>query len=160
MGYVFLGAAYFLQLGSFLTMRTGTVGLVSTAAAILNLIANYFLIIHFGMLGAAWATVLGFVALAAGSYYCSEQVCPLGLPIGRVVRMLGVAVALYLFGCALPPSGLATALLCKVFLVACFPVLIWACGCVSHEEVATVRSVRDGAVRRTLQLMRPAWRRA
>ena len=59
------------------------------AAAVLNLVANYFLIKHFGMIGAAWATVLGFLAIAVGSYYCSQRVCPTALPIGRVSESPG-----------------------------------------------------------------------
>src|SRR5437867_328130 len=77
LSYVFLGAGYYLQLGMFLTSRTGLIGIVSLAATALNLGSNYFLIRHFGMLGAAWATVLGFLAIAVGSYYCSQRVCPL-----------------------------------------------------------------------------------
>jgi O-antigen/teichoic acid export membrane protein len=155
LSYVFLGMAYYLQLGMFLMSRTGLIGVVSMVAAALNLAANYFLILHFGMIGAAWATVLGFLAIAAGSYYCSERVCPLRLPIGRVLRAGAVAAVIYAPTQLLPPSSLATALLLKGILVASFPVLLWVSGCFSTDERATLQSLRTGAVR----MLRPAWLR-
>jgi O-antigen/teichoic acid export membrane protein len=156
LAYVFLGVGYFLQLGMFLTSRTSLVGIVSSAAAVLNLGANYFLIKYFGMLGAAWATALGFLAIAIGSYCGSQRVLRLHLPVGRVLRALAAAAVIYLLSCYLPAS-LAPVLLMKVLLlIACFPALLWMTGCFSIDEIATLRSLRIGAVRRTLQLLRPA----
>jgi O-antigen/teichoic acid export membrane protein len=129
------------------------------AAAALNLAANYFLIKSFGMLGAAWATALGFLAIAVGSYYCSQQVFRLPLPIGRVLRTLAMAVAIYLLSRVLP-SSLATALLLKCVLIASFPALLWLIGCFSSDEMATLHSLREGAVRWTLRLFRPGWLRS
>jgi O-antigen/teichoic acid export membrane protein len=155
LSYVFLGTGFYLQLGMFLTSRTGLIGIVSLVAAALNLGANYFLIKHFGMMGAAWATALGFLAIAVGSYYCSQRVCPLALPIGRVVRALAVAAAIYLLSRAVTASSLAIALLLKSGLIAGFPVLVWVSGCFSSDEIATLHSLRTGALR----LLRPAWLR-
>lgn len=155
LSYVFLGAAYYLQLGMFLTSQTGLIGIVSTAAAALNLGANYVLIKYFGMLGAASATALGFLAIAVGSYYCSERVCPLALPVGRALRALAVAIAAYWVSVALPPSSMALALLLKSALIMTFPVLLWASGCFSSDELVTLDSLRAGALRR----LRPAWLR-
>jgi len=158
LSYVFLGMGYYLQLGMFLASRTGLIGIVSLVAAGLNLTANYFLIIHFGMIGAAWATVIGFLAIAVGSYYYSERVCRLELPVGRVARALGVAVSVYLLA-RLLPSSLASMLLLKCALVAGFPVLLWLSGCFSADELATLSLLRNSAVKMTLRLLKPAWLR-
>ena len=146
LSYVFLGIGYYLQLGMFLTARTGLIGIVSVAAAVVNLAANYFLILHFGMVGAAWATALGFLAIAVGSYFGSERVCRLGLPVGRVVRSLVVAGAVYLASCELP-GHLVSMLLVRFVLVASFPLLLWMTGCFSIDEIATLHSLRTGALK-------------
>ena len=155
LSYVFLGVGYYLQLGMFLASRTGLVGIVSTVAAAINLAANYFLIMHFGMMGAAWATVLGFLAVAAGSYYYSQRVCPLHLPVYRMARALAVAGAVYLISRVLPASSLPIALLLKSALIATFPVLLWLGGCFSSDELDALRSLWTGALR----ILRPAWLR-
>jgi O-antigen/teichoic acid export membrane protein len=155
LSYVLLGIGYYVQVGMYLKSRTGMIGTVTAAAAGLNLVANYFLIIHFGMMGAAWATVFGFLAIAIGSYICSQRVCPLALPLGRVLRTLAVAGGVYTLSCVLPDSTLAIDLLSKSLLIAGFPILLWISGSFSSDEIATLKSLRSG----TLRLLRPAWLR-
>lgn len=153
LAYVFLGAAYYLQLGMFLTSQTGLIGIVSTVAAILNLGANYILIKYFGMIGAAWATAIGFLAIAIGSYYCSERVCPLSLPVSRVLRALAVAIGVYCLAQRLPARSMAFDLLLKGSLTAALPVLLWITRCFSGDELATLNSLRAGVVR----FLKPKW---
>ena len=70
LAYVLLGMGYFLQLGMFLASRTVLIGVVSAISAVASLVLNWVLIRSFGMQGAAWATLLGFLVLAVGSYIC------------------------------------------------------------------------------------------
>src|SRR5439155_12142811 len=77
LAYVFLGIGFYFQLGMFLKSRTGLIGIVSTISAVITLTMNFLLVSHFGLLGAACATILGFLAIAVGTYYCSERVFPL-----------------------------------------------------------------------------------
>ena len=79
LAYVLLGIGYFLQLGMLLASRTVLIGVVSALSAVANLVFNWVLIRSFGMQGAAWATLLGFLVLAVGSYICSDRVFPLAL---------------------------------------------------------------------------------
>jgi O-antigen/teichoic acid export membrane protein len=155
LSYVLLGEGYYVKVGMYLKSRTGLIGAVTAGAAVLNLVANYFLIIRFGMMGAAWATVLGFLAIAVGSYVYSQRVCPLALPIGRVTKTLAVAVAIYLVSRVVPASSLAVDLPLKSLLIAVFPVILWISGCFSSDELATLHSLWTG----TLRLLRPAWLR-
>jgi O-antigen/teichoic acid export membrane protein len=140
LAYVVLGIGYYVQLGMFLSHRTGLIAGVSAIAALVNLGANYLLISHFGMIGAALATLIGFLTLAIGSYMCSERVMALGLPLGRVLQGLCVAIALYFFGQALASEKLAWALAFKGGLLAVFAVVLrlWF---LSRQEVATIESL-------------------
>jgi O-antigen/teichoic acid export membrane protein len=156
LSYVVLGVGTFVQVGLYLESRTGLLGMISIAAAIVNLGANYFLIKQFGMIGAAWATVIGFLAIAVGSYYCSQRVCPISLPIGRVARALAVATGIYLLSRVLPAQSLAVALLLKSILMLGFPFLLWLSGCLSSDEIATLHSLWADATRLIRRPLRPA----
>ena len=140
LAYVFLGIGYYLQLGMYLSGRTGMIGLVSAAAAIVDLVLNEVLITRFGMMGAAWATVLGFLAIAIGSYYFSQRVCPLDLPVGRVLRGLAAALGVYVLSTQLHLVPWL-AILGKSALLLGFPFLLRAIGVLSHDEVATFDSL-------------------
>ncbi len=92
LAYIFYGIGYYAQLGMFLTDSTKRIGGIGAGAAVLNLLLNYFLVLHYGMLGAAWATLLSFMAIAAASYWFSERVYPLPLRVGRIAMVLALGV--------------------------------------------------------------------
>lgn len=142
LSYVFLGIGNYVQLAMYLGHRTGLIG-ASAVAAIINLGANYILISRFGMIGAAIATLVGFLSMAIGSYYCSERVFPMHLPVGRVLCGLGVGIGIYFLGHGLAIQRLPLAISVKVLLLGGFVAVLhqWF---LSQDEVATVQSLGRG----------------
>jgi O-antigen/teichoic acid export membrane protein len=157
LAYVFLGVGYFLQAGMFLASRTMLIGIVSAAAGIGNLILNYVLIRSFGMAGAAWATLLGFLILAVGSYIFSQRVCPLSLGLERMLKALFLAIGVYLLSQWLVVADWWAALLWRAASFCAFVALVWITGVLSSDEVATIVAVRQSAVRVTSRWLKPAW---
>ncbi len=157
LAYVFLGLGYFLQLGMYLASRTMLVGVVSAIAAIANLAFNYFLIRSFGMAGAAWATLLGFFVLASAGYFFSERVCPLVLGVGRVMKALLIAITIYLIAQWQVFFGWQALAAWKAALFLCFLALVWITGILSADEISTVVSVRESALKATSRWLKPAW---
>ena len=145
LAYIFYGLSFYAQVGMFVTNRTKLIGIVGTICAVLNLALNYFLILRFGMLGAAWATMLSFLALAVGTYWLSNRVYPLPLAVGRVGITLMLAVMFYLFS-RFSSGSLAVALLVKALLLAAFPLLVWEARILSPEEISTILAGRDSAL--------------
>jgi len=134
---------YYLQLGMFLSSRTALLGKISAAVTVLNLGLNYFLVPKFGMFGAAWATAVGFLAIAVASYVSSQRVCPLRLGVGRATRGLAIAVALYALSTRISPESLMFGLLTKGLLLAIFPALLWAARVFSADDLLTLKSLRN-----------------
>jgi O-antigen/teichoic acid export membrane protein len=147
LSYVLLGFGYYFQSGMLLTSRTGLMGFVNGLAAIWNLALNYLLIDHFGMSGAAWATVLGFLAIATGNYWCSQRVLPMQFGLRRVLLALAVAAGLYLAPAALlAGASPVVVILAKVILLGLFPVALWALRLLSDDEIHTLRALGDKAL--------------
>ena len=144
--YVFYGVGYYVQLGLFLTNKTHMVGAVSAVAAGLNLALNYFLILHFGMLGAAWATLLSFAAIALGSYYLAQRSLRLPLDAGRVGRVLMLGAGSYFLTCLWSPTSLALALLMKTVFLLLFPVVLWKARVFSAAEMETLTAAKESAL--------------
>jgi len=143
LAYIFSGLGYYAQLGMFLTNRTNLIGMVSAGAAVMNLGLNYFLILHYGMMGAAWATLLSFVVIAGGSYYFSQRVFPLPLDVWRVAKAMILGVSFYFVSRYWSPRSAAVALAMKCALLAGFPVLLWAVRILSQAEVGTLVAAKD-----------------
>ncbi len=157
LAYVFLGMGFFLQLGMFLASRTVLIGVVSAVSAVANLILNAVLIRSFGMQGAAWATLLGFLVLTVGSYICSKRVFPLSLGTGRVLKALLLAIAIYVASELAPISGRWAVLIWKAAAFVVYGLVVWGAGVLSADEIATLTSVRASAIGATMRLLRPAW---
>lgn len=146
LAYIFYGVGYYTQVGMFVRNKTHLIGVIGAGAAVLNLGLNYFLILHFGMLGAAWATLLSFLAMAAASYWLSNRVFPLPLAVGRAALAMAVAIGFYLISRWLSPASFGMALLLKAFLLAAFPLLLWKARILSPAEIGTIVSTRETAM--------------
>ncbi len=144
--YVLYGVGYYAQLGMFLTRKTHLVGIVSASAAVLNLVLNYFLILHFGMLGAAWSTLLTFAVFLAGSYAVGQRTLKLPLAAPRVARALLLGLAFYLSSCLWTPASMAVSLPLKTVLLLVFPVVLWKARVFSAAEMETLIAARDGVL--------------
>lgn len=143
--YVFYGIGYYVQLGMFLTKKTQKIGIISAAAAILNLGLNYVLIRYYGMMGAAWATLLSFAVIAAGSYWLSQTCLRLPLNMPRILAVLALAVGFYFVARWFQPDSLWRALALKTSLLAFFPLILWRAGAFSQGEIDTIVSTSVNA---------------
>jgi O-antigen/teichoic acid export membrane protein len=158
-GYVFLGLGEYFQMGMFLTARTGSMATMSSVVAALTLILNYVLIPRFGIFGAAWATVTGFVALAIGSYYCSQRVLSLKLGVRRVGLTLAIGLVMYLLSLKLGATGLMAGLAIKTALLFLLPALLWLTGVFSNDDLAVIETVKLDLGRSGKKFLRPVWLR-
>jgi O-antigen/teichoic acid export membrane protein len=154
LAYIFYGLSYYAQLGMFLTDRTNRIGVIGAVTAGLNLVLNYFLILRYGMMGAAWATVLSFAAIAVISYVCSQRVYRLPLNVGRTLA--GMVLAAGLFECSSwlnsQRIGIAAAVMVKIGMLAVFPLAVWKFGIMPSTEMATLASAKDRIIDRAARL--------
>ena len=141
--YVVWGVGSYLQTGLYLANRTNLIGAISAAAAVIGLALNCVLIFHYGMMGAAWATVLSFGVAALGNYWYSRTVCPLELDLGRVAAGGAVALGLFLPFQWWTPGPLAVAIAAKLLALAAFPVILRMFRVLSPAEIATVLATKD-----------------
>jgi O-antigen/teichoic acid export membrane protein len=159
LSYIFYGLSYYAQLGLYLTDRTKIVGIIGAAAAGVNLFLNYFLIQAFGMMGAAWATLLSFAFIAGVSYVCSQRVLPMPLGVGRMFGAMLLATALFLACYLAHPWSVAATVVMKLCVLALFPVLTWKTGLLPASAAATVSLAASQMVSRVERVRESVWRR-
>jgi O-antigen/teichoic acid export membrane protein len=138
LAYVACGVGNYLQTGLYLGNNTRLLGAISAAAAVTSLLLNYALILHYGMMGAAWATVLSFGAVAMGSYWFSQRVFPLRLALGRVAVAMLIGIGLYFLFQWWTPRQYSLSLLLKLVVLAGYPVILWRCRVIAAAETASL----------------------
>jgi O-antigen/teichoic acid export membrane protein len=97
--------------------------IATTAGAILNFTLNIWLIPAYGMLGAAYATLAGYILIMALRTWNAQRVYPVQYQWRRVVVLVLVAGALTGVGKAMPHS---LAVACA--LTAVYPLVLAAFG--------------------------------
>jgi O-antigen/teichoic acid export membrane protein len=115
--------------------------------AVVNTILNLILIRPYGMMGAAWATLLGFSAQTAFQVAASLRYYPVPYQWGRFAMLSGVSLALYLASTAVNAS-LPVTIATKLALVVSFPFLLWLIGFFEKAELQQVQRLRAGVLKR------------
>ena len=119
------------------------------AAAVVNVILNVLLIPRFGMIGAAWATLVGFATLISIEYVVSRRFYPVPYQHARFAKLAGVVTLLYLAVGFMPPGApLVVAAEKATLLLVGYPLLLWLAGFFEPAEIAHVRRAYAGVRRR------------
>ncbi|UCH33332.1 MAG: polysaccharide biosynthesis C-terminal domain-containing protein, partial [Armatimonadota bacterium] len=137
-GLLFLAAANFFETGIHLARRTVFRALAVGSAAGLTLLLNWLLVPRFGMMGAAWATLLSFAALAAVSYILGQRLYRITYEVSRLAKLTGVAAFLYWASTWVHVASTAGSIGVRCALVLLYPALLYVLGFYRHEELAKV----------------------
>ena len=133
LAYLLQGAFLLTSIGIGIEKRARYYPAVTAAAVAANLIANVILIPRFGMMGAAWATVLAYAVMALMGLWFSQRVYPIPFEWRRLTRLALAALGVYAVS-RLAPQALLPALAFKSVVLASAPFLAAAIGGLHAEE--------------------------
>jgi O-antigen/teichoic acid export membrane protein len=119
----------------------------------LNLELNLLLIPDYGMMGAAGATLASYVLLPVGAYLVSRRYRVVHYEWGRAIKILLAITLIYVASIFVDRSYSAmhshisatyahlVVGVCKVLLLLCYPILLYAIGFFRPEEIQMTRTV-------------------
>ncbi|MBN2021538.1 MAG: polysaccharide biosynthesis protein [Pirellulales bacterium] len=153
LAYLLFSITTFFTIPALLAKRTGSLVPGNVVGATVNVVGNLALIPVFGMMGAAWASVLTFGALAATTLAVCRRIDRIELPIRRIAAIGTSFIAVFmvfewlhargLSGWALYPLGV---LFCAAAGAVIFGPLLWKVIVTLRRparESATPRHVQD-----------------
>lgn len=152
-GYVAWAVYQVVSTVFYLRERTLAITALVGGAAALNLVLNALLVSRMGYLGAAWATLWTFAALAVASWIAAERLMPVRYEIARVLVPLALGVGLYVATRWIPGDAGIAGWVAKGAAAAALPAALWFGGFVRREE-------KDGIRRMIRELAAFARRRA
>ena len=143
LAYVFLGGYIIFIVGIQLEKKTVYLPFITGLGAAVNVAANYTLIPRFGMVGAAWSTVLAYVAMATSLYWASQRYYPIDFEWGRILKLAAVVAALFFI-----PRLFAVPFLGRLALLLAYPGLLLAVRFFHPTELNRLRRMigKGGAV--------------
>ena len=123
----------------YLVKKTGYLPLVFIVPAMMNIGLNVLLIPRYGMMGAAWATLLTYPLLFGLTLWVAQKVYPIPYDYGRMAKPLILALGLSLLKDVVPSEPLVASLCLKALLLGAFPLGLVAIGFVSADERRLLR---------------------
>ncbi|MBL8793095.1 MAG: lipopolysaccharide biosynthesis protein [Planctomycetia bacterium] len=149
LAYLFLTVADLMDAGFYIRRRTWHKSWIVAVSTSTMLLLYALLIPRWHGLGAALATVGGFVVHACLTGLASQRVFPVRYEPTRLAAMLALAIGLWSVSQSLPVGGWAIP--ARLGLWALWPALLWLGGFVPEEE----KQLAGSLLRRGLVLVRP-----
>lgn len=141
-GYLAFGVYNVAAQGTYFSMRTRMVPVLTLAAGGVNVALNFALIPALGIVGSAVATLAAFSVLAVAQGALSQRLHPIAWEYGRWVKILMAAGAAFAIGSLGGDNTTATSLVVKVVAIALvFPTTLTLLGFWRQEERAFLREL-------------------
>ena len=115
--------------------RTPAIAIGVALAATLNIALNLFAIPRWGAMGAALATLVAYVALAAWTLARAHRVAPVKYRWEALAAVVCILLGLWALGQVSGVWGTALRLPFRLALIGCYPLLILVAGLYSREEL-------------------------
>jgi O-antigen/teichoic acid export membrane protein len=133
-------AFYIPSKGLYLQRKTAWLLPLFLVPAAFNIGLNFVLVPLYGMQGAAWSMLLGYVLMITLTLLVSQRIYPIPYEYGRIAKVIAAAVALWGVSLALPETGRAARLVANVVVLALLPLLLWALGFFRDGELTWLRT--------------------
>jgi O-antigen/teichoic acid export membrane protein len=140
LAYVMQGVFALTSIGIGISKKARYYPFITFAAAALNVGLNLFAIPRFGILGAAWSTVAGYVLMAALGYALGNRHYPIPFETARLSRIALASGTTFALS-ALAPGSVWAAIPVKLAALAAFPLALWAFGFFREDELRWLRSM-------------------
>jgi len=134
LAYIGYGIYVNFIVGVYLKKKTSILPFVTGIGALVSILANFLLIPHFGIVGAAWATFLAYASMTAALYLVSYRLYPIPYETGRILKLFGSGTLLFILGTLILSNGWI-----QLFLLISFPFLLWILGFFNKGEKLVVK---------------------
>jgi O-antigen/teichoic acid export membrane protein len=140
--YALNALQYCVSPGIHIAGRTRSLSLIGIASAVANLGLGVVLIPSFGILGAAWATLIAYALALTGALWLSQRSHPIAYEGGRLARIAVAGSIAFGLLQLLAADGAGVWTLAKQLgILSAFVALVTMSGFVTHEERAYVRGL-------------------
>lgn len=136
--YVLNGMYYMVGTQIFYTKKTKYFPLVIFSSALLNILFNYLWIPNYGMMGAAWATLVSFAFMFLFMYIISHKLYPIKYEYSRICKVFLIAGIVYALSFVFSYDNLFYDIAVKSVVLLLYPVGLFVMGFFTKSELKVV----------------------
>jgi O-antigen/teichoic acid export membrane protein len=135
LSYLFLGMRISVNIGIALARKSYYYAIVTVSGALINVLLNFAFIPHYGMMGAAWATLISFVIMWIMQYIISQRLYVISYEWIRIVKLFATSVIMYIIISYVSTDNIVISLLIKGALCLTYPLALLLVGFFDEEEL-------------------------
>ncbi len=139
--YIFYGVYLIFQLGVYLRGKTIYLALTAGFSAIVNIIANFILIPHLGIMGAAYATLLAYLFLPFSLYFLTNHFYPVKFEWLRIFKLVSLCILLFIAARYSYPDSRA---LFKLIFIFAYFIILYFIGFYEKREIGRLTKFAKG----------------
>ena len=147
LAYIFGGVSIHLNAGIFIEKKTAYLLPTSILAAVSNIVANFFLIPRYGIMGAAYATLIAYAISAFALYLIVQRFYYIGYEFGRIVKLALSVAFIYVLHLGMVSGGFDS-LGARFGLICFWPIILFLFRFFSSGELSRVARFFSGTSRR------------
>jgi O-antigen/teichoic acid export membrane protein len=134
-----MGVIHIFNTGLYLSKKTSRISMLTTGAALLNILLNILLVPLWGIMGAAVTTVLSYGALAWVTYHVAQRSYLIPYDLRRLLILCVVSTALYGLSLGLRIRFSNWILVAKSGLWMSYPFILYFIGFYEPLEMESVK---------------------
>lgn len=138
LAYLTYGIYVNFVVGIHLEKKTQYLPFVTGSGTAVNVLANFILIPKFGMMGAAYATLLGYGVMAILLYILVQRIYAIPYEFPRLLKLAGVVMVLFYLGYYFQWSQV---IVFKLLVILSFPVLLLITGFFDKNELEKLKGI-------------------
>jgi len=147
LAYIFFGLYIIMLAGVFIREKTRYLPVVTSAAAALNVGLNFYFVPRYGIIGAAYTTVIAYIVMVVLMYVVSRRIYHVSYEFGRLGIVAVVTAAAIGASYAVTPPQAAVNFLFRAFLFAVPPIVYYFGGVIQPVEKAKIAQLVRNALR-------------
>ena len=136
--YIFFGMRLISNLGMYLTKNTKYVAFITAVAAVLNAILNFIFIPKFGMIAAAYSTLISFIVLYILSEHFAAKYYRIPFENRKLALVISLGVILYIVS-TIFKVGLFTEIFIKIIILFVFPFILYTLNFYEDVEIIAIK---------------------
>ncbi len=141
LSHIFYGVYYMTSVGVNIKRKTQYMPFVVGTAAAVNLISNYVLIPPYGMMGAAYASVISYFLLAILSTKLSLHYYRIQYEYVRLIKLVLTTAFLYFLSHFIKIESFLLEIVAKTILILSYPFVLYAINFYHKKEIDNIRKM-------------------
>jgi len=134
--YLLYGIYVNFTVGIYIKKKSSLMFIFTGLAAIVNIGSNLYLMPRYGMMGAAFATLLSYLAMTLSLFYANQRIYPISYEWNRILLIILYTAILLVILYTVPMS-----LIIRILIILFSPLVLMPFGIVKSEELKYLQKV-------------------